>query len=75
MTGAPVRPDAMWTMKNQLKGRIAKMIKEDAIKDTVEKKKLWSSLRNQKWNPYCLRHSSISSDSDYLPVGIIPTSC
>lgn len=51
---------------NQLKRRIAKMIKEDAIKDTVEKEKIGSLLRNKKWNPYCLRHSSISSDSDYL---------
>jgi hypothetical protein len=42
------------------------MIKEDAIKDTVEKEKIGSLLRNKKWNPYCLRHSSISSDSDYL---------
>ncbi|MGE5685108.1 MAG: hypothetical protein ACM3ZS_08180 [Nitrososphaerota archaeon] len=40
------------------------------IKDTVEKENIGSLLRNKKWNPYCLRHSSISSDSDYLPVGI-----
>ena len=24
-------------------------------------------LRTKKWNPYCLRHSAITNDSDYLP--------
>ena len=24
-------------------------------------------LRTKKWNPYCIRHSAITSDSDYLP--------
>jgi hypothetical protein len=67
MTGAPVKPDAMWTMINQLKRRIVTMLKEGTITDGDEKKKLESLLRNKKWNPYCLRHSSISNDSDYLP--------
>jgi hypothetical protein len=28
MTGAPVNPDAMWTMMNQLRNRILKMLEE-----------------------------------------------
>ena len=24
-------------------------------------------LNVKKWNPYCIRHSAITSDSDYLP--------
>jgi hypothetical protein len=24
-------------------------------------------LNTKRWNPYCIRHSSISSDSDFLP--------
>jgi hypothetical protein len=24
-------------------------------------------LKTKKWNPYCIRHSAITSDSDYLP--------
>ena len=24
-------------------------------------------LNTKKWNPYCIRHSSITHDSDYLP--------
>ena len=67
MTGAPVKPDAMWTMMNQLKSRIAVMLRDGAISDEEEREGLESLLRNKKWNPYCLRHSSISNDSDYLP--------
>jgi hypothetical protein len=67
MTGAPVKPDAMWTMMNQLKRRITAMLREGAIRNEDEQKELESLLRNKKWNPYCLRHSSIPNDSDYLP--------
>ncbi|HET9807119.1 MAG TPA: hypothetical protein VFP49_09440 [Nitrososphaeraceae archaeon] len=67
MTGAPVKPDAMWTMMNQLRNRILKMLEEGSIKDVKEKEKLEYLIKTKKWNPYCLRHSSISSDSDFLP--------
>ena len=39
----------------------------DTIKDVKEKEKLDYLIKTKKWNPYCLRHSSISSDSDFLP--------
>jgi integrase/recombinase XerD len=67
MTGAPIKPDAMWTMMNQLRNRILKMLEEGSIKDIKEKEKLEYLIKTKKWNPYCLRHSSISSDSDFLP--------
>lgn len=67
MTGAPIKPEAMWTMMNQLKRRIITMLKEGTIENAQEKQKLQYLLRNKRWNPYCLRHSSISNDSDYLP--------
>jgi integrase/recombinase XerD len=67
MTGSPVKPDAMWNMMNQLKNRIIIMLRKGSIIDIEEKEKLESLIRNKKWNPYCLRHSSISNDSDYLP--------
>ena len=28
---------------------------------------MFDCLKVKKWNPYCLRHSSISSDSYFLP--------
>jgi integrase/recombinase XerD len=31
-----------------------------------EKKRLEHLLKTKKWNPYSLRHSSITSDSDFL---------
>ncbi len=50
-----------------VKLRIINMLKLAMVKYTEEKEKLESLIRNKKWNPYCLRHSSISNDSDYLP--------
>ena len=31
------------------------------------REKLEYLLKTKKWNPYCIRHSAITSDSDYLP--------
>jgi len=67
ITGAPVKLDAMWTIMNQLRKRIIKMVEEGLVKDTKEKEKLDNLIKIKKWNPYCLRYSSISSDSDFLP--------
>jgi integrase/recombinase XerD len=64
---SPIKPDAMWTMMNQSRKRIIKMVEEGSVKDTKEKEKLENLLKIKKWNPYCLRHSSISNDSDFLP--------
>ena len=38
-----------------------------SITDKEEKEKLEYLVKTKKWNPYCIRHSSITSDSDYLP--------
>ena len=65
--GAPIKPEALWTMMNQLRKRIARMIENGAIDNDEEKEKLEYLLKTKKWNPYCLRHSAITNDSDYLP--------
>jgi integrase/recombinase XerD len=57
-------PEAMWTMMKYLRARIIRLIKEKSIIDKEEKEKL---IQTKKWNPYCIRHSAITSDSDYLP--------
>ena len=67
ITGAPVKPEAMWTMMHQLKKRILRTLDHGMIKDNEERQRVLSFIRTKKWNPYCLRHSSISSDSDFLP--------
>ena len=64
---APIKPDALWVMMRQLRQRIELMVKNQIIKDPKEKERLLYLLRNKKWNPYCLRHSAITFDSDYLP--------
>jgi integrase/recombinase XerD len=66
ITGAPVTPEAMWTMMKQLRLRIIRMIENGSVTDDEERQKLKYLLKTKKWNPYYLRHSSITSDSDYL---------
>lgn len=51
----------------QLRQRIIRMLESGQIKDSEEKQKLEYLLRTKKWNPYCIRHSAITSDADYLP--------
>jgi hypothetical protein len=65
--GAPIKPEAIWTMMKQLRHRITQMLESGRIIDLEEKQKLEYLLRTKKWNPYCLRHSAITYDSDYLP--------
>ena len=65
--GAPVKPEAMWMMMKQLCDRITRMLKDGSITDNEERQKLEFLLKTKKWNPYCIRHSAITSDSDFLP--------
>jgi integrase/recombinase XerD len=66
-TGGPVRPNAIWDMMRQLKIRIKRLLDNNEITDSKEREKLQYLLNTKKWNPYCIRHSSITNDSDYLP--------
>lgn len=65
--GAPIKPDSLCTVMKQLRHRIIRMLECEAINSVKEKEKLEYLLRTKKWNPYCLRHSAITYDSDYLP--------
>ncbi len=66
-TGGPVKPNAIWDMMRQLKIRIKRLLDNNEITDIRERDKLEYLIRSKKWNPYCIRHSSITNDSDYLP--------
>ena len=65
--GAPIRPDALWTIMKQLRKRIIRLLETDAIGNEEERQKLRFLVNTKRWNPYCIRHSAISYDSDYLP--------
>jgi integrase/recombinase XerD len=65
--GAPIKPDSLCTVMKQLRHRIIRMLESGIISNFEEKQKLQYLLRTKKWNPYCLRHSAITYDSDYLP--------
>jgi ribosomal protein L37E len=67
ITGSPIRSDSLWTMMKQLKIRIKRLLQNGSITNSSEREQLEFLLKTKKFNPYCLRHSSISSDSDYLP--------
>jgi integrase/recombinase XerD len=67
MTGSPLKPEAMWTMMKQLRYRIIRILESGSIIDNEERQKLEYFLKTKKWNPYCIRHSAITSDSDFLP--------
>ena len=66
MNGAPINPEALWTMMQQLRKRILTLVNSRFIKDSKEIEKLNYLLVTKKWNPYCIRHSDITNDSDHL---------
>jgi hypothetical protein len=67
LNGAPINPDAIWTMMKQLRKRIIRLLENNSIEEQEEREKLDYLIKRKRWNPYCFRHSSITHDSDYLP--------
>ena len=51
----------------QLRKRIVRLLESGAITNAKEREKLLELIKNKKWNPYCIRHSAITADSDFLP--------
>jgi hypothetical protein len=66
-TGEPVQPENMWNMMHALKLRIIRLLKTDEITDPKEREKMEFLLNTKRWNPYVLRHSALTHDSEYLP--------
>jgi len=66
-TGAPIKPEALWTMMKQLRTNIIRLLESNSITDENEQQILKHLVNTKKWNPYCIRHSAITSDSDFLP--------
>ena len=72
LTGGPISPDSLCTVMKQLRKRIIRLLECDdsnqpLVTNNEEKERLEYLVKTKKWNPYCIRHSSITSDSDYLP--------
>ena len=67
LTGAPVRADTICTVMKQLRERIIRLLKTGEINISDENEKLEYLIKTKKWNPYSIRHSAITSDSDFLP--------
>ena len=65
--GSPIKPKTIWNIMKQLRTRIIRMLESNEIKDRSERQNIDFLIKTKKFNPYCFRHSSISSDSDYLP--------
>jgi integrase/recombinase XerD len=72
--GSPIKSEALWTVMKQLKARIERLLKSGSV-PTEEKDKLEYILKAKRFNPYCLRHSSITYDSDYLPEYALKKKC
>jgi integrase/recombinase XerD len=50
----------------RLRKRIVRLFSEGVVPND-EGEKLEELIKIKKWNPYCVRHSAICSDSDFLP--------
>ena len=50
----------------QLRKRIIRLLEDGSITNKDERQRLEFILKTKRWNPYCIRHSAITSDSDYL---------
>jgi hypothetical protein len=67
LTGSSIGPDQIYDVMRQLKKRIQRLIENNNINDPKELERVYHLLKVKKWNPYCIRHSAITADSDYLP--------
>ena len=66
-TGKAVKADTISSIMKQLQKRIIRLTESGEITEVNERRKLETLLATRKWTPYCIRHSAITSDSDYLP--------
>src|SRR5919112_1747283 len=67
LTGAPIKADALCIVMKPLRNRIIRLIANGSISDKEERQRLEFLIKAKKWLPYCIRHSSITADSDFLP--------
>src|SRR5919106_1252594 len=66
-TGGKIRADVLNDIMKLLRKRIIRLLESGEIIDKNESEKLRYIVDTKKFNPYCIRHSSICIDSDWLP--------
>ena len=66
INGSPITADNIDKVMKQLRERIIRLLKNGEINNKDEREKIEFLLKTKKWNPYCIRHSAITADSDYL---------
>jgi integrase/recombinase XerD len=59
--GAPVRSEVLWTIMKQLRQRIIRLLENDSINDPREQERLEYLIHSKRWNPYCIRHSALTT--------------
>jgi hypothetical protein len=67
VTGGSVTAETISSIMKQLQKRIVRLVESGEITDNEEREKLEFLLKTKRWTPYCIRHSAITHDSDYLP--------
>ena len=65
--GRAVKADTLSMVMKELRKRIIRLIGSGEITSKEERSRLESLITTKKWTPYCIRHSAITADSDYLP--------
>ena len=51
----------------KIRKKIVRLLNNGQITDREERERVEYLINTKRWNPYCIRHSAITSDSDYLP--------
>jgi integrase/recombinase XerD len=50
----------------KIRKKIIRLLNDGHIADKEEREKLEYLIKAKRWNPYCIRHSAITSDYTYL---------
>jgi hypothetical protein len=66
VTGGSVKADTLSSIMKQLRKRIIRLNETGQIADEQERQKLEHLAKSKKWNIYCIRHSAITSASDFI---------
>jgi putative DNA primase/helicase len=75
LPGGPIQANSLRTLMIQLKSRIVRLLESDFITDESERLMLKHLIKTKKWNPYCICHSAITYDSDFLPEYALKAKC